>query len=105
MPKKEGSALRKARSLASLEELDRNVLLFVKEHASPDGMLIYPLREMGKNLGYSELEVNQALRNLESLKLLDYREGEHPEDPNMIIYKEEWLDIFTQVQEQGTVID
>lgn len=97
--------MRKARSLANLEEIDRNVLIFVREHASPDGMLIYPIRDMGKMLGYSELEVHQALRNLEGLKLLDYREGENSEDPNMIIYKDEWLDTFTQTLGQQPLLD
>lgn len=97
--------MRKARSLANLEEIDRNVLIFVREHASPDGMLIYPIRDMGKMLGYSELEVHQALRNLEGLKLLDYREGESSEDPNMIIYKDEWLDTFTQTLGQQPLLE
>lgn len=89
----------KAISLAHLNEIERNVLLFVREHASPDGMLIYPLREMGKDLGYSELEIMQALRSLENYHLLDYREGENPEDPNMILYKDQWLETFTQMQQ------
>lgn len=92
--------MRKAISLANLSEVERNVLIFVREHASPDGMLIYPTREIGKSLGYSELEVNQALRNLESYKLLDYREGSYSDDPNMIIYKDEWLDMFTEANPQ-----
>ncbi|MDO7786285.1 MarR family transcriptional regulator [Desulforamulus aquiferis] len=88
--------MKKARSLANLREIDRNVLLFVKEQASPDGMLIYPAREIGRLLGYSELEVTASLRNLEDLKLIDYREGEYSDDPNMILYKDEWLESFTQ---------
>lgn len=86
----------KALSLANLNEIQRNVLIFVREHTSPDGMLIYPLKDMGKSLGYSELEVQRALRNLEELNLVDYREGENPEDPNMILYKDEWLDSYSQ---------
>ncbi|AQS59988.1 MarR family transcriptional regulator [Desulforamulus ferrireducens] len=86
----------KAIGLANLDEIERNVFIFVREHVSPDGMLIYPLREMGKNLGYSELEIQRALRNLENLQLVDYREGDDPNDPNMILYKDEWLDMFTQ---------
>jgi DNA-binding transcriptional MocR family regulator len=92
--------LRKALSLANLAETERNVIIFVREHASPDGMLIYPTREIGKTLGYSELEVQQALRHLEELHLLDYREGKDPEDPNMIIYKDEWLETFSQTHQQ-----
>ncbi|MEG6523163.1 MarR family transcriptional regulator [Desulfotomaculum sp. 1211_IL3151] len=88
--------LLKALSLANLNEIQRNVLIFVREHTSPDGMLIYPLKDMGKSLGYSELEVQRALRNLEELNLVDYREGENPEDPNMILYKDEWLDSYSQ---------
>nr|WP_242836816.1 MarR family transcriptional regulator [Desulfotomaculum nigrificans] len=88
--------LLKARSLANLDEIERNVLIFVREHVSPNGMLIYPIREMGRMLGYSDLEVHQALRKLKQLKLVDYREGASPSDPNMIIYKDEWLDSFTQ---------
>ncbi|GAB6179962.1 hypothetical protein JCM14036_12810 [Desulfotomaculum defluvii] len=86
----------KALSLANLNEIERNVLIFVREHTSPDGMLIYPLKDIGRSLGYSDLEVQRALRNLEGLKLVDYREGENPEDPNMILYKDEWLDTYTQ---------
>nr|WP_041274630.1 MarR family transcriptional regulator [Desulforamulus reducens] len=86
----------KVRSLAQLNEIERNVLFFVRENTSPDGMLIYPLRDIGKTLGYSELEVQRTLRNLENLKLVDYREGESPGDPNMILYKDEWLNEFTQ---------
>lgn len=88
----------KALSLANLNEVERNVLIFVREHTSPDGMLIYPLKDIGTSLGYSKLEVQQALRNLEKLKLVDYREGENPEDPNMILYKDEWLDSYSQNQ-------
>lgn len=88
----------KAIGLANLDEVERNVLIFVREHASPDGMLIYPLMDMGKTLGYSMLEVQHALRSLELKKLIDYREGEDPSDPNMIIYKDEWLESFTQTQ-------
>lgn len=88
----------KAIGLANLDEIERNVLIFVREHVSPDGMLIYPLTDMGKTLGYSMLEVQHALRNLELKNLLDYREGESPNDPNMIIYKDEWLETFTQSQ-------
>ncbi len=86
----------KAIGLANLEEIERNVLLFVREHASPNGMLIYPLWEMGKTLGYSELEIQKALRNLENRQLVDYREGDTPDNPNMILYKDEWLEMFTQ---------
>lgn len=92
--------MKKARCLASLKEIDRNVLIFVREHTSPDGMLIYPTREMGRLMGYSELEVSQALRHLEELKLVDYREGESSDDPNMIIYRDEWLDAFSQTYSQ-----
>ena len=93
-----GAPLLKALGLANLEETERNVLIFVREQASPDGMLIYPLSEMGRTLGYSTLEIQHALRNLESKKLVDYREGEDPNDPNMIIFKDEWLESFTQNQ-------
>lgn len=88
----------KALSLANLNEIERNVLIFVREHTSPDGMLIYPLKDIGKSLGYSELEVQRALRDLEEQGLVDYREGESPGDPNMILYKDEWLDAYTQSQ-------
>lgn len=90
----------KAIGLANLEEIERNVLIFVREHASPNGMLIYPLRDMGKTLGYSELEIQRALRNLENMQLVDYREGDDPTDPNMILYKDEWLEHFTQQHTQ-----
>lgn len=88
----------KALSLTNLKEIERNVLFFVRDQASPDGILIYPLREMGRVLGYSEMEVQHALRSLENLRLVDYREGESPDDPNMILYKDEWLETFTQMQ-------
>lgn len=81
----------KAMALSKLDEVSRNVLVFVAEHSTPDGMLIYPSRDMGRQLGYSEFEVNQALDHLEAQGLIDLREGPDKEQPNVIIYKEEWI--------------
>ncbi|WP_031513107.1 hypothetical protein [Desulfofalx alkaliphila] len=83
--------LKAATMLSKLDEVSRNVLIFIAEQSTPDGMLIYPSREMGKHLGYSEFEVNQAIDHLEAQGLIDLREGPDKEQPNVIIYKEEWL--------------
>nr|WP_207754965.1 MarR family transcriptional regulator [Desulforadius tongensis] len=77
--------------MAKLDEISRNVLIFVADKSTPDGMLIYPAKDMGKELGYSEFEINQALSRLESQGVIDVREGEDKEQPNVILYKEEWL--------------
>ncbi|MTI81573.1 MAG: MarR family transcriptional regulator [Firmicutes bacterium] len=81
----------KSAMLAKLDEISRNVLIFISEKSNPDGMLIYPARNMGRELGYSEFEVRDAMELLESQGLIDVREGEDKEQPNVIIYREEWL--------------
>jgi transcription initiation factor IIE alpha subunit len=77
--------------LSHLSEIPRNVLVFIAERSSPDGMLIYPAKEMGRELGYSEFEVKDALEYLEKQGVIDVREGLDQEEPNAIIYKEEWI--------------
>lgn len=77
--------------LSHLNEIPRNVLVFIAEHSSPDGMLIYPAKDMGRQLGYSEFEVKDALDYLEKQGVIDVREGLDHDEPNAIIYKEEWI--------------
>ncbi len=89
----------KAVMLSKLDEIERSVLIFIAEHSTPDGMLIYPPREMGKKLGFSEFEVNDALERLKAKKLIDIREGADKEQPNVILYKEEWLNKLQNLYE------
>ncbi|MEG6614931.1 MarR family transcriptional regulator [Peptococcaceae bacterium 1198_IL3148] len=77
--------------LAKFDEVPRNVLVFIANHSTPDGMLIYPAKNMARELGYSEFEVKQAIDYLESQGVIDVREGQDKEEPNVILYKEEWL--------------